>query len=64
MIFKRNGVTMMSIDQNANMNIAMIDSATLLGCTWSVNTIDLAHGGTGITSTTAIGVLCGGTTST
>ena len=43
----------------------MINNCTLLStCTWSGNTIDVAHGGTGLTSTTANGILCGGTTST
>ena len=64
LVIKRNGVQMMSIDQNANMNIAMINSATLLGCTWSSNTIDVAHGGTGITSTNPNGIICANTSST
>ncbi len=41
------------------------DSITTLGTidtgTWNADTIDVPHGGTGIETTTAYGVLCGGT---
>ena len=32
--------------------------------TWNADVIDVPYGGTGINSTTAYGVLCGGTTAT
>ena len=51
----------MTIDLNGNIYIPMINSCTLLStCTWGGNTIDVSHGGTGFTSTTVNGILCGG----
>jgi hypothetical protein len=44
-------------------NIKTVNGSSLLG-SGDVGTIDVSHGGTGATSATAYGVLCGGTTST
>ncbi len=54
--FDSNGV---SIFAPLNMN-----SQTITNSTWNGNTITVPYGGTGLTSTTAYSVLCGGTTST
>ena len=65
--FKRNGVIMMSIDQSANVNIAMINGCCILSnCSYYGNAVGVNHGGSGVSSFSNVNsiILIGSTTTT